>query len=304
MHATSNPLAVAWLELTGLCNLTCDHCYADSSPQGTHGTMTPDDWRRTIDELAAMGTHDVQFIGGEPTLHPDLPELVRHAHGAGIEVEVFSNLVHISDSLWGTFKDCGVKLATSYYSDKAADHDRVTRTRGSHKRTRANIERALALGIPLRGGVVSVRPGQRAQQAANDLVDLGVPEVGGDRTRAFGRGSRGAEPEIGDLCGHCAHEKCAILPDGAVSPCVLGRFLTIGNVHEQPLADIWGGPRMAALLAEIEGVHGAGAQKCNPPQFLPYCGPCGPCTPMLDHRPCDPKLATDAPDVATIAAAG
>ncbi|MGW7516718.1 radical SAM protein [Streptomyces sp. NPDC054796] len=304
MHATSNPLAFAWLEVTGLCNLTCDHCYADSSPQGTHGTMILADWCRVIGELADMGTKDVQFIGGEPTMHPDLAELIRHTHRVGIEVEVFSNLTHVQEELWTTFMDCGVKLATSYYSDEATDHDQVTRVRGSHERTRANIERALALGIPLRGGVVAVRQGQRARQAANDLVDLGVPEVGRDRTRAFGRGSRGAAPAVDDLCGHCAQGKCAILPDGSVSPCVLGRFLTIGNVHDRPLADIWGSTRTAAVLAGIKAVHGAGAQRCTPPQFLPMCGPCGPCVPSVQTRPCDPKLAADEPDVATIAAAG
>ncbi|MHC0430066.1 SPASM domain-containing protein [Streptomyces sp. O3] len=60
-----------------------------------------------------------------------------------------------------------------------------------------------------------------------------------DRKRAFGRGSRGAAPTIADLCGHCAHEKCAIGPNGDVWPCVLGRFLTIGSVRETPIAEIW-----------------------------------------------------------------
>lgn len=300
MSAAQKPLKFAWLEVTGFCNERCTHCYADSSPQGTHGTMTVQDWVNVLDQLAGMGALDVQFIGGEPTLYPNLPELIRHAHGAGLSVEVFSNLTHIRDELWDTFRECGVKLATSYYSDNPAKHDAVTKLRGSHKMTRANIKKALTLGIPLRGGVVAVRPGQRALEAAQDLQRLGVEQVGGDHTRAFGRGSDGAAPTIADLCGHCGHEKCAILPDGTVSPCVLGRFLSIGNVRESPLAEIWGGLRAGEVLADIRAVHGEGAQSCTPPQFLPMCGPCSPCVPSVGH--CDPREADSGTDAATIGA--
>ncbi|MFI8928858.1 radical SAM protein [Streptomyces sp. NPDC053474] len=300
MSAAQNSLKFAWLEVTGLCNEFCDHCYADSSPKGTHGTMTVQDWTRTIDQVAAMGAEDVQFIGGEPTLYPHLRELITHAHGAGLSVEVFSNLTRIRGHLWETFKECGVKLATSYYSDTAAEHDQVTRLRDSHKRTRANVAKALSLGIPLRGGVVAVNQGQRVQEAAGDLVALGVETVGGDRTRAFGRASNGATPTIADLCGHCAHEKCAIGPAGDVWPCVLGRFLAIGNVLRTPLADIWGGEQMTTVAAEITAVHGEGAQSCTPPQFLPMCGPCGPCVPSVGH--CDPREADAVAEAATIGA--
>ncbi|MGW1281631.1 radical SAM protein [Streptomyces tsukubensis] len=294
-------LKFAWLEVTGLCNEFCDHCYADSGPQKDHGTMTVDDWKHVVDQLPALGCDDVQFIGGEPTLYPHLPELIEHAHRAGFGIEVFSNLTHIREGLWETFTKYGVTLATSYYSDTAEDHDAVTRLRGSHRRTRANITKALDLGIPVRGGVVTVRDGQRAAEAVKDLAALGVEEVGADRTRAFGRGSRGAAPTISDLCGHCAHEKCAIGPDGTVWPCVLGRFLTLGSVREQRLADIWGGKQMARVTADLAAVHGEGAQSCTPPQFLPMCGPCQPCVPSVAH--CDPAVADGAEaGPATIAA--
>ncbi|MFF7704270.1 radical SAM protein [Streptomyces lydicus] len=300
MTATANRPLFAWLEVTGLCNEFCDHCYADSSPKGTHGTMTLANWQNTIDQLAEMGTRDVQFIGGEPTLYPHLPELIRHAYGSGLSVEVFSNMTHIREDLWQTFTDCGVKLATSYYSDTAEEHDSVTRLRGSHRKTRANVEKALSLDIPLRGGVVAVQSGQRVQEAARDLTTLGVSMVGGDRTRAFGRASKGAEPTISDLCGHCAHEKCAIGPTGDVWPCVLGRFLNIGNVLNSPLSEIWGGDQMAEVLASITAEHGEGAQSCTPPQFLPMCGPCNPCVPSVGH--CDPREANSEPVTATISA--
>jgi hypothetical protein len=74
------------LEILGRCQLRCLHGYADSGPWGTHGTMTTQDWRRLLEEAAAMGVGRVQLIGGEPTLHPDLPELVGHALGVGVEV--------------------------------------------------------------------------------------------------------------------------------------------------------------------------------------------------------------------------
>ncbi|WHM40251.1 radical SAM protein [Streptomyces sp. BPTC-684] len=298
MSAAQDRLKFAWLEVTGLCNELCDHCYADSSPKGTHGTMTALDWTRTIDQLAEIGTEDVSFIGGEPTLYPYLGELITYAHAAGLGIEVFSNLTHIREPLWETFMACEVKLATSYYSDSAADHDKVTRLRGSHKKTRANIAKALSLGIPLRGGVVAVNQGQRVKEAAQDLLALGVETVGGDRTRAFGRASKGAAPTINDLCGHCAHEKCAIGPTGDVWPCVLGRFLTLGNVKKTPLAEVWGGPQMAGVTADIEAVHGDGVQACTPPQFLPMCGPCSPCVPSVGH--CDPREADAMAQTATI----
>lgn len=290
---TLSALRFAWLEVTGLCQQTCSHCYADSGPKGTHGTMTVADWLSVIDQLADMGTvADVQFIGGEPTLYPNLPELIEHAHGRGLGIEVFSNMAHIRDALWDAFTQYGVKLATSYYSDTAAEHDQVTGLRGSHRKTRANVEKALKLGIAMRGGVVAVRSGQRVEEAAQDLVSLGVPQVGGDRTRAFGRASQGAAPTIEDLCGHCAHEKCAIGPTGDMWPCVLGRFLTMGNVKATPVAEVWNGAQAARVTADIAAVHGTGVQSCTPPQFLPMCGPCGPCVPSVGH--CDPREASNA----------
>lgn len=62
----------------------------------------------------------MQFIGGEPTAHPDFDRLLRHAIAAGLKVEVFSNLVAIRDTLWGLFTYPKVSLATSYSSGYAA----------------------------------------------------------------------------------------------------------------------------------------------------------------------------------------
>ncbi|MFI5617511.1 radical SAM protein [Streptomyces sp. NPDC051567] len=295
--AASTLLTFAWLEVTGLCNEFCDHCYADSGPKGTHGTMAVRDWKRTLDQLADMGTENVQFIGGEPTLYPHLPELIEHAHGRGLGIEVFSNMTHIRDELWGTFTKYGVTLATSYYSDDAQEHDQVTRLRGSHRKTRANIRKAIDLGMPIRGGVVSVNSGQRVQGAANDLAALGVGQVDGDRTRAFGRAGQGAVPTVADLCGHCAHGKCAIGPTGDVWPCVLGRFLSLGNVKDTPLAEIWTSTRTAEIRAEIAAARPDKAESCNPPTFLPSCSPCAPASGV-----CDPKEADAAPGMATIGA--
>jgi MoaA/NifB/PqqE/SkfB family radical SAM enzyme len=96
MGLTSGALAQAelsfiWLELTGKCQLHCRHCYAESGPRGTHGSMTRADWTRVIDEAVDLGVSLIQFIGGEPTLHPDLPALVCHGASRGVGVEIFSN---------------------------------------------------------------------------------------------------------------------------------------------------------------------------------------------------------------------
>ena len=90
-----NDLRFLWLEITRRCQLSCEHCYADSGPMGNHGSMTIAQWRDIIDQADDLGVKDVQFIGGEPTLHPGLIQLISHSLARGMEVEVFSNLVTI-----------------------------------------------------------------------------------------------------------------------------------------------------------------------------------------------------------------
>jgi MoaA/NifB/PqqE/SkfB family radical SAM enzyme len=255
-----------WLDLTNRCQLACTHCYADSGPTGTHGTMTGDDWVTVLDQAAAAGVRHVQLIGGEPTLHPEMPRVLRHALSLGMAVEVYSNLVHVTDQLWDLFRLPGVRLATSYYSDDQAEHDAITR-RPSHARTRANIAQARAFGIEVRAGVVQVTDGQRVQQARADLVDLGVPGVGFDRMRGLGRGVRDEQAGASQLCGACGDGRLAISRDGEVTVCAMAGFSrSLGNVRTTPLGELAAAlpDARAELVAQGMPDHRAPGAGCNP----------------------------------------
>lgn len=276
---TIPPLRFVWLEITGKCQLACTHCYADSGPEGTHGAMTTDDWRRVIGDVADAGASLVQFIGGEPTLHPDLVALVAHALEHGLEVEVFSNLVHVPEPLWEVFERPGVRLATSWYSDDPAEHAAITK-RPTHARTLANITRARDRNIPLRAGVIGVLESQRSDRARAQLNALDLGEVRYDDLRGVGRGaSTGTEPDTSVLCGRCAHGNLAVAPDGQVWPCVFTRWLPVGNVREQSLNEIMASDRTAAVVGRLQADFRTAP--CVPNMCDPQCGPsCSPaCTP-------------------------
>jgi MoaA/NifB/PqqE/SkfB family radical SAM enzyme len=287
-------LRFVWLEITGKCQLTCNHCYAESGPTGSDGTMLPGDWRRVVDEVAQLGGRMVQFIGGEPTLYRGLPDLVHRALVQGLEVEVFTNLVHVSRELWETFAQRGVRLATSYYSDDAPEHEAITRGRGSHARTKGNITEALRRSIPLRVGLVDVQDGQRVERARAELEALGVTEIGTDRLRQVGRGIRQCQPSIDQLCGHCARGKVAVSPNGDVWPCVFARWMPVGNVRDRALVEILTGPAMATVAATLANHFRVSGMPCVPEMCDPQCGPnCGPaCNPSCwphGTGPCGPK---------------
>lgn len=289
----NSSISFLWLEITGQCQLECVHCYADSSPSGTHGTMTAQDWQRVINEAADIGVRTVQFIGGEPTLHPALPSLVGHALNRELAVEVFTNLVHVTDALWELFSRPGVSLATSYYSDDAEQHNAITR-RPTHARTKANIEKAIALGIPLRTGVIDLGRGQRAGEARDELVNLGVPQIGYDRLREVGRGIRDQGESAAQLCGRCGDGAAAVAPDGSVRPCIMSRWMEVGNVRRQGLANTLASMPDARESLTAQGMPGRGRQDCPPRgqdcyphnRFVPVGG--APCNPQHDGTDCYP----------------
>jgi MoaA/NifB/PqqE/SkfB family radical SAM enzyme len=189
--------------------------------------MTIGDWRTVITDAAELGISGVQFIGGEPTLHPNFAMLLEDAVDAGLRVEVFTNLVHVDRRRWTLYSHPSVSLATSYYSDLAAEHETVTGQRGSHGRSRANIAEAVHRNIPIRVGIIGILDRQRVQEARADLIALGVERIRIDRQREVGRASSSANrPSVTELCGRCG--RAAISPYGDVVPCVLSRWLTGG----------------------------------------------------------------------------
>lgn len=283
-----------WLEITGKCQLACGHCYASSGPDGTHGTMTADDWESVIDQAAALGVSMVQFIGGEPTLHPDLPRLVRYALAANIEVEIYSNLVHVTPTLWETFRAPGVRLATSYYTDDPQEHRAITR-RPTLRATTKNIIRAREYGIPLRVGVVGALDQQRTSQGTAVLERLGVTDIGYDDLRQVGRGVRDAAPGVDQLCGRCGDRKAAISPEGEVWPCVFSRWLPAGNVLREPLLDILTGPAFTRIVTGLRDAF-TSPTSCGPDSCTPRCGPsCSPACHPQYRTPCRPRSGC-APD--------
>jgi MoaA/NifB/PqqE/SkfB family radical SAM enzyme len=272
-QGTTGPYRRLWAELTTKCQLECVMCYANSGPAGGHGTMSAHDWMGLADQAAATGINMMQFIGGEPTMHPRFTQIMSHALGAGLDVEVYSNLVHVTDEMWELFQSPRVSLAFSYFAKDAPAHNAVT-GRPSHKATRRNAEKAAMFGIPIRAGVIDFG---HVQEAVEDLKTIGITKVGTDRVRHIGRGGD-STPAPAELCGRCGHDVAAVSADGDVSPCIFPRWLSAGNVRQTPLADILASPQMAAALATI------------PPRTVTAgCDPNDECPPGFPPSSCDPR---------------
>src|SRR5712691_7638523 len=84
---TAHPLLVQIIP-TRRCNIDCGYCneYDKVSPPVPTDTM-----RRRIDKLASLGTSVVAFSGGEPMLHPDLDDLIRHIRARGMLAGLITN---------------------------------------------------------------------------------------------------------------------------------------------------------------------------------------------------------------------
>ena len=70
------------------CNLACGYC---SEYDKTSAPVPLDVIRARIDHLAALGTSMVDLSGGEPLLHPDADEIIRHIRACGMTAGLLTN---------------------------------------------------------------------------------------------------------------------------------------------------------------------------------------------------------------------
>ena len=84
---TAHPLLVQIIPIRR-CNIDCGYC---NEYDKVSEPVPTDVMKRRIDRLAALGTSVVAFSGGEPMLHPDLDDLIRHIRGRGMMAGLITN---------------------------------------------------------------------------------------------------------------------------------------------------------------------------------------------------------------------
>ena len=79
------------LDLTSACNFSCPHC-VDSTIINTRSYIPLEDIKKTVSRLQSNGLLSVILLGGgEPTLHPDVEEIVGYLKSKRLQVGIVTN---------------------------------------------------------------------------------------------------------------------------------------------------------------------------------------------------------------------
>jgi uncharacterized Fe-S cluster-containing radical SAM superfamily protein len=87
-------LDTLWFNTGTLCNLTCRHCYIESSPKNDRLVyLSAAEVAEYLDEIAALGlpTRRIGFTGGEPFMNPELPAMLEASLARGFRALVLTN---------------------------------------------------------------------------------------------------------------------------------------------------------------------------------------------------------------------
>ena len=87
-------LETLWINTGTLCNITCGHCYIESSPTNDRlEYMTAAEAAAVFDEIATLGlgTREIGFTGGEPFMNPEFLIMLDDALQRGFEALVLTN---------------------------------------------------------------------------------------------------------------------------------------------------------------------------------------------------------------------
>lgn len=162
---------VLWLGLA--CDVRCKFCYDELVASREKAWMPVDEVTALLDKFRFFyGNEYVDFMGGEPTLHPRAVDIVAHAAAIGLRPTVITHGMHLADlERARAFADAGV------HDFLVSIHGVGETVRQIHGRGRDNFARQLAaldnlrsLGVPFRFNVTLIRDNLTELTAIADLA--------------------------------------------------------------------------------------------------------------------------------------
>lgn len=221
--------------------------------------MTHADFQRMLRILTSLGVEAIDIIGGEPTLHPAIMNMVKDADNAGVMVNLSSNGTNIEvidEIIACTHASVGISIN---------DRDGLCAATGLRHRSKLILKSVFRMGIDSRLIDEMLLLGFRGYYLIY-MDALSLPEL--DHALPFddfisltarltAAGQVGLVycsgflpdtkhyPELSSVRCPAGTTKLGIMPDGSVYPCNLffnRKGFCLGNILSDPFSKIWEHP--------------------------------------------------------------
>lgn len=257
------------LAVTYACQAKCHKCYAANLQDQSRGVLTPDQIRSLWKECLDLGAIHVNITGGEPTLRPDLVDIIKCLTPDRVMVSVVSNCLKVDEEMVASWAAAGLNtLQASLDSAVSKVHDELRGVTGCYDKVINAARLCHKHGINICFSTVLSPESTSDEKQMWDLLELCEQEnafllicdsaqVGGwegQNEKMFSREERNAI--LQKLLKHpkarhhalynfrgrkgcpAGIEKIYITAYGDITPCDLIHE-SFGNVLEEPLAKIW-----------------------------------------------------------------
>ncbi|MFZ5790363.1 MAG: pyrroloquinoline quinone biosynthesis protein PqqE [Pseudomonadota bacterium] len=145
----ASPLALL-AELTHRCPLQCPYCSNPVELERAGNEIGTDEWRRVIDQAAALGVLQIHFSGGEPTVRRDLGDLIAHAHAAGLYTNLITAGVLLDADRLQALVAAGLDHVQLSFQDSEPElGDHIGGFKGGHAKKIAVAGLVRQAGLPL-----------------------------------------------------------------------------------------------------------------------------------------------------------
>ena len=179
--STSPPFFVSF-SITNKCNLSCKHCYSESTEKTLPDELSTSEALALIDDLARWKIGLLVIDGGEPLCRSDLLDVVAAASGGGIMTGVGSNGTLIDGTVARQMVKAGVSLvAISIDGADETTHDSFRGRAGAFREAMDGMSACREAGLRFQLGMV-IRKQTMAQ--VPDMLRLAV-ESGADAAEFF-----------------------------------------------------------------------------------------------------------------------
>ena len=122
---TLKALKTLWINTGTLCNLTCAHCYIESSPINDRLVyITTSEVGISLDEIAAneLGTEEIGYTGGEPFMNPHMIDILDLTLSRGFRALVLTNAMRPMAKVQNRLQDLRAKYGDRLVLRISVDH--------------------------------------------------------------------------------------------------------------------------------------------------------------------------------------